>query len=226
MVIAGEASRLPEAPEQVRRCKPNVVILEPYLAGISGLAIIRAIRQWSPTSEILVFTACCMPGAARAALDAGGRGYALKSEEPSEIVRAVRCVLGHKPYITPHLDQEDHLSRQQLSQDDLAVITLLAGGFHNGEIAFVLGISKRTVEAHRRHLMRKLQCQSFSELIRFALRRQNTESFDQVGRQPDSRACPKVFPERVHCLRAARSESSVLSESLPRVNPYSPQRVP
>ncbi len=214
MIVSGEASGGREVLEQMRRYESGVVVLEPHLPDVGGLEIIRAIRQRSRQLEILIFTACSSPDAVRAALAAGSRGYALKSDEPSEIIRAVRSVWGHRPYVTPQLAPADPLPGRQLSRREVAVMKLLAGGFNNTGIASALGASKRTVEALRENIRRKLRCQSFSEMIRFAFRLEMSESFDP-GTMSLLRARAPGFPGARTVTRAARSEGTLLPQFPP-----------
>jgi len=162
----------------VRRCKVDVVILEPHLPGVNGLELIRTIHQWQPEVEILILTACTLPGAVRAAFKAGARGFALKSEEPIQIIRAVRKVSEHTSYVTPQIAQANSYSYRQLSNRETAVLKLLTSGLRNKDIASVLGISRRTVEAYRGHVSQKYHCHSFGDLIRFGLQHEMAEDFE------------------------------------------------
>lgn len=202
MVVSAEAARAKEALEQVRRNKLDVVVIEPDLPDVSGLEIISAMRRLAPDVEILLFTNYSSPSVARAAFGAGARGYALKSDKESEFIRAVRCVWQHKPYVTLGLAKTGSrkvagdLSHPQLSACEATVMELLANGFDNKQVAFVLGISRRTVEAHREHIMRKLRFGSFSDLIRATLRK---EKMEHLALGPE--AC---FSQRSQGLPGAR----------------------
>lgn len=220
IVVSGEAPAGQEALEQVRGRDLDMVVLEPNLPDVDGFELILAIRRLSPTVEILILTVRSSPDAARAALGAGARGYALKSDEPSEFIRAVRSIRQHQPYITPHLKQPgprnsiERLPHPPLSRREVVVVTLLANGFDNKRIALLLGISRRTVEAHRAHIMRKLRCESFSELIRFAVRCEMAESLDPGAARLFRPAAPSVPGARVLIPRGAFGKTQFCSESL------------
>jgi DNA-binding NarL/FixJ family response regulator len=120
-------------------------------------------------------------------LRSGARGYVLKSDADSELVAAVRHVQQHKPFFTGRLAMtmvESFVNEQRegepsadhplpgcpLTAREIEIVQLLATGKISKEVAATVGISTRTVESHRNHIMKKMNFSSFSELMRFAIR--------------------------------------------------------
>ena len=213
LLVCGEVSRGEDAIEKVSRGRLDVVVLELDLPDVSGLEIIPKVGRLSPETEILVFTVYSSPAAARAALDAGARGYVLKSDTQSELIRAVHTVWRHERFVTQQITQRDsgvqHCSRPRISRCEAVVMKMLASGLDNPRIALVLGISRRTVEAHREHLMRKLHCASFSELIRVALRDEAAGSLNPGAASVMGAPAPGYSRSALYQFRAARSERNV-----------------
>ncbi len=179
--ICGEAATGPEALELVRRERPDLIILDLTLPGMDGLEVMEAVRQQSPTTEILVLTMHFSDELARAVLRAGARAYVLKSDADLDLLAAVDHVRHHQPFFTSQLAQAMAQNFLQfptqsgpngisLTAREVEVITLLAEGKSNKEAAASLGVSTRTVESHRNHIMRKMEFVSFSDLVRFAVR--------------------------------------------------------
>lgn len=179
--ICGEAGTGPEALELVRREQPDLVILDLTLPGMDGLEVMEAVRQQFPNIEILVLTVHFSDELARAVLRGGARGYVLKSDADIDLLAAVDHVRHHQPFFTSQLAQAMAQNFMQspaagglhgvsLTPREVEVVTLLAEGKSNKEAAASLGVSTRTVESHRNHIMRKMEFVSFSDLVRFAVR--------------------------------------------------------
>jgi DNA-binding NarL/FixJ family response regulator len=149
------------------------------------LEVTRLIREESPSSEVLILTMHFSEEVAREVLRCGARGYILKSDADSELLAAVRHIKNNKPFFTGKLaaSMAESFVRDTrgsgnngkaedvaLSNREMEVVQLLARGKSNKEAAAMLGVSTRTVESHRNHIMRKMEFGSFSDLIRFAIR--------------------------------------------------------
>lgn len=179
--VCGEAATGPQALELVRRERPDLMILDLTLPGMDGLEVMELVRQQSPTTEILVLTMHFSDELARAVLRAGARAYVLKSDADMDLLAAVDHVRHHQPFFTSQLA---HAMAQNFLQSptqsgpngisltprEVEVVTLLAEGKSNKEAASSLGVSSRTVESHRNHIMHKMEFVSFSDLVRFAVR--------------------------------------------------------
>ena len=120
---------------------------------------------------------------ARDVLHAGARGYVLKSDADQSLIAAVESLSQHKPFLTSKVTEfvlDDYMRRADARDDeapkDIAtprereIIQLLAEGNSNKEAASALGISVKTIEAHRANIMRKLHLRSISDLVRYAVR--------------------------------------------------------
>jgi DNA-binding NarL/FixJ family response regulator len=185
--VCWEASTGVEAIEHVRRNKPNLVLLDLTMPEMNGLEVARVIRDESPETDVLIFTMHFSEDVAREVLRCGARGYVLKSDADTELLAAVRHVQQHKPFFTGRLamtmvetfvnDQRDDVARTDhpipgcpLTAREIEIVQLLATGKISKEVATAIGISTRTVESHRNHIMKKMNFASFSDLMRFAIR--------------------------------------------------------
>jgi DNA-binding NarL/FixJ family response regulator len=186
--VCGEATSGVEAVEYVKRDKPDLVLLDLTMPEMNGLEVARALRQESPTTNILVLTMHFSEEIAREVLRSGAIGYVLKSDADTELLSAVDHARQGQPFFTSKLArsmaenfvqggsseaesaEQGGLPENSLTAREVQVITLLADGKSNKAVAGQLGVSTRTVESHRNHIMRKMNFTSFSELIRFAIR--------------------------------------------------------
>jgi len=184
MEVCAEAADGATAMEQVIKERPNLVVLDLTMPEKNGLEVTRLIREESPSSDVLILTMHFSEEVAREVLRCGARGYILKSDADSELLTAVRHIKNNKPFFTGKLaaSMAESFVRDTrpgnngkgedaaLSNREMEVVQLLANGKSNKEAAAALGVSTRTVESHRNHIMRKMEFESFSDLIRFAIR--------------------------------------------------------
>jgi DNA-binding NarL/FixJ family response regulator len=181
--ITGEAATGREAVDMARRLQPDVVVMDLSLPELNGLDATRQILKDSPRSEILVLTMHHSEELARDVLQAGARGYVLKSDADQSLIAAVKSLREHKPFLSSRVTEfvlddylrrtdaiEEALSREAVTAREREIIQLLAEGKSNKETASTLGISVKTIEAHRANIMRKLRLRSVSELVRYAIR--------------------------------------------------------
>jgi len=171
-----------EAVEKAAQLRPDVVILDLGMPGLNGLEAARQIREASPLCEVLILTMHESEQVIREVLAAGARGYVLKSDAGRDLVNAVEALSRHKTFFTSSVAEmvvKGYLSGGQdgeqgglsvLTNREREVIQLLAEGKGNKEVADLLGISVRTAETHRTNIMRKLDCHSMSDLVRYAIR--------------------------------------------------------
>jgi DNA-binding NarL/FixJ family response regulator len=181
--VSAEATTGREAVDVAKRLQPDIVVMDLSLPELNGLDATRQILKESPRTEVLVLTMHHSEELARNVLQAGARGYILKSDADESLIAAVESLRQHKPFLTSKVTEfvlDDYLRRAE-AQDDEAphttvtarereIIQLLAEGKSNKEAAAALGISVKTIEAHRANLMRKLRLRSLSDLIRYAIR--------------------------------------------------------
>ena len=180
--VCGEATTGRDAVEQSRRLRPDVVVMDLSLPELNGLDATRQILKDAPDTEVLVLTMHHSEELARDALQAGARGYVLKSDADENLIAAVDNLRRHKPFLTSTVTEfvlDDYLRPGDSVQEEVAVTTrereiiqLVAEGQSNKEAAATLGISVKTIEAHRANIMRKLRLRSVSDLVRYAIRNQ------------------------------------------------------
>ena len=181
--ITGEATTGREAVDMARRLQPDVVVMDLSLPELNGLDATRQILKDSPRSEILVLTMHHSEELARDVLQAGARGYVLKSDADQSLIAAVKNLSEHKPFLSSKVTEfvlddylrrtdalDEALTREAVTAREREIIQLLAEGKSNKEAASTLGISVKTIEAHRANIMRKLRLRSVSELVRYAIR--------------------------------------------------------
>jgi DNA-binding NarL/FixJ family response regulator len=185
LFVVGEAGDGEEAWERARNLDPDVVVIDVSMPGLSGIEAIERITQDCPRVKVLALTMHEERGYLSRVLRAGAAGYALKRSASSELVRAIRAVVGGERYVDPSLagvllanfasrssrgrDAEGVSSVGELTSREEEVLRLLALGHSNKEIAASLSISVKTVEAHRASGMARLGLTSRAALVRFAL---------------------------------------------------------
>jgi DNA-binding NarL/FixJ family response regulator len=181
--IAGEATTGREAVELAKQLQPDIVVMDLSLPELSGLDATRHILKESPRSEIVVLTMHHSEELAREALQAGARGYVLKSDADESLVAAIESLRQHKPFLTSTVTEfvlDDYKRRAETDEPGAShatvtprereIVQSLAEGMSNKEAASQLGISVKTIEAHRANIMRKLRLRSVSDLVRYAIR--------------------------------------------------------
>jgi RNA polymerase sigma factor (sigma-70 family) len=164
--------------------KPDLVVLDIGMPGLNGIDVTRQLVRLLHDTEVLVLTMHDAESLVADAIDAGARGYVLKSD-PAEILRvAVRDVLAHRTYISESLSMEARQSvagravtgpLDRLTSREREVLQLLSEGCSNKEIGSQLGISEKTAETHRARLMTKLGIHSMAKLVRYAVRNRIVE---------------------------------------------------
>jgi DNA-binding NarL/FixJ family response regulator len=180
--VCGEATNGRDAVEAAQRLKPDIVVMDLSLPGLNGLDATRQILKDSPNTEVLVLTMHHSEELARDVLQAGARGYVLKRDADENLIAAIESLRQHKPFLTSAVTEfvlDDYLRRgtpqeefaaAALTAREREIIQLVAEGQSNKEAAGTLGISVKTIEAHRANLMRKLRLRSVSDLVRYAIR--------------------------------------------------------
>jgi DNA-binding NarL/FixJ family response regulator len=180
--VVGEAGDGIEAVRLTERLKPDVVVVDLMMPGMTGLEVTRQVASRVPRTQIIVLSMYDSDAYVREAVRGGAGGYVLKEASPSDLVSAVRAVAGGQRYLSPALSQravEAYVERaraapptphETLSNREREVLKLAAEGRTSTEIAERLNLSPRTVETHRASLLRKLGLRSQSDLIRYAIR--------------------------------------------------------
>jgi DNA-binding NarL/FixJ family response regulator len=182
--ICGEAKTGREAVEMATLLKPDVVVMDFSMPEMNGVEATRRIRGLLPSTEVLILTALESGTLAEEALGAGARGFVLKTEVNHQLIAAIKKLAGHKmSYTTKASDlvleavQKNNSTNgpsnatdQPLTPRECEVIRLIAGGKRSKEIGVALDMGVRTVDAHRNHIIRKLNLHSAADLVRYAIR--------------------------------------------------------
>jgi two-component system, NarL family, response regulator NreC len=173
--VAAEAGDVDETLRKLMAYKPDVLLLDLHMPGGPSLTRIAEMREKSPSTRIVVLTMQNSPGFVREALRAGALGYVTKEAADVELVEAVRLAANDEPYLHPRMgarlatEPEANGPPDDLTEREAEVLTLIALGHTNAEIAEQLFLSVRTVESHRGHIQQKLRLQTRAELVRYAL---------------------------------------------------------
>jgi DNA-binding NarL/FixJ family response regulator len=188
--ICGEATTGREAVAKSEKLKPDIVILDISMPDLNGVEAARRIRKASPNSEVLVLSMHYSDQLIREVVDAGVRGYVMKSDCGRDLVIAVETLAKHQPFFTPYVTdvilsklnprgpvtEIPELIRERLTSREREIVQLLAEGKSSKLVASSLGISYKTVETHRANIMRKLELHTVTELVRYAVRNQIIEA--------------------------------------------------
>ena len=182
--VVAEAANGKEALTKAVQIAPDVAIIDSSLPLLSGLEVTRQIRADLPGTEVLIFTVNDNETIIRELLQAGARGYLLKSEAARHLIAAVRAVASGKLYLTPSLSEAlllsftTRLDREvsALSTRERQVVQLIAEGYASKVIARLLKISLKTVETYRQAIKRKLNVSSSAALVRYAVRNRLVEA--------------------------------------------------
>ncbi len=180
--VVGEASNGEEALAAVEAKRPDVLILDITMPGRSGLEVTAEVHNRPNPTRVLILSMHDHPEYVLEAIRAGADGYILKTAGPAEVRRAVRSVADGQPFVPALVARRlreairGEAARQQsrrpleaLTSRERDILARVASGSTSREIAEALGISHRTVEAHRDRIMRKLEIRSVAGLTRFAL---------------------------------------------------------
>jgi DNA-binding NarL/FixJ family response regulator len=181
--VVATAANGREAIEKTVESKPDVAIIDYSLPLINGLEVTRQVRARSPRTEVLVFTMHDNEALIMDLLQAGARGYLLKSDANRHLIAAIDALHFHRPYLTSKVSEallQSYKSRSPQSLPKLTVrerqvVQLIAEGHNNKAIARLLNISHKTVETHRSAAMRKLNLRSSAALVRYAVRNKIVE---------------------------------------------------
>lgn len=173
MLLAAEAATGCEAIQKFQKHQPDVTLMDLRLPDMSGIDVLIAIRTEFPDARIIMLTTFEGDVEVQRALEAGARGYLLKSMPPKELVEAIRQVHAGKKRIPPELAAQlaEHLGDESLTEREVEVLRHVAGGNRNRDIAEQLFISEETVKVHIKHIMEKLGASDRTQAVAIAVRR-------------------------------------------------------
>lgn len=173
MVLVAQASTGREAVQQFQKYQPDVTLMDLRLPDMSGIDAMIAIRAEAPDARIIVLTTFEGDVEMQRALQAGARGYLLKTMPPRDLVAAIRHVHAGRKSIPTEVAAQlaEHLSDEALTAREIDVLSRVAGGNRNRDIADELAISEETVKVHMKHIMEKLGASDRTQAVAIALRR-------------------------------------------------------
>lgn len=188
--VVGKAQDAPEAMRQISALQPDFLIIDISLEGKSGIELMSEIRTQHPDVPILALSMHAEPIYVERALRVGARGYVNKNEATNVIIKAIRRCLGGGVYLSETMSgvlldslygkerESGKTPVERLSDREFEVFRLIGQGLRSHKIAEILGVSAKTVDAHREHIREKLNLKDSYELFGYAL--QWTRTFDNV----------------------------------------------
>jgi two-component system, NarL family, response regulator NreC len=185
-VIVGEAENGEEAIEKTKTLKPDLVIIDIFMPGLSGIEATRLIKKKHPETKVLALTGFENEDYVYQIIRSGAGGYVLKSAEKDELLKAVRAVINGERFFSPGISKlmiDNYLRRAEgkpepvpegtipLTPREREIVALIADGMTNQEIGEKLFISARTVDTHRTNIMQKLDIHDVASLVRYAMQK-------------------------------------------------------
>ncbi|MEN8178805.1 MAG: response regulator transcription factor [Pseudomonadota bacterium] len=181
--VVGEADNGRDAIRRVAELKPDLIIMDLSMPGLSGIDAVKDIRDRYPEVKALVLTVHSEEEYVLSSLEAGANGYVLKDATQTELIAAAERVLNGKTYLSPEItekvvnsylqanknSQEPATKWDSVTQRERQILKLIAEGHTNKSMASYLCISVKTVEKHRANLMKKLDLHSVSALTTYAM---------------------------------------------------------
>jgi two-component system, NarL family, response regulator NreC len=178
MEVVGEAKTGREAIDEARRLKPDIVVMDVSMPELNGIEGTRQICDELTQTKVLALSMHKDSVYVREILRAGARGYLVKDSDDEDLVKAIRSVSRGEAFLSPAIsdavltDYRKHVSNpvDLLTSREREILTMIAEGKANKEIANNLNLSVYTVESHRGSVMEKLNLHNTGDIVRFALR--------------------------------------------------------
>jgi DNA-binding NarL/FixJ family response regulator len=173
MLLVAQASNAQEAILEYRKHQPDVTLMDLRLPDKSGIDAMLAVRAEFPEARVIMLTTFEGDVEIQRALEAGARGYMLKSMPPKELVQVIRDVHAGKKRIPAQLAAQlaEHMSDDNLTAREIEVLSQIAGGNRNRDIAEKLFITEETVKVHIKHIMEKLGANDRTQAVAIGVRR-------------------------------------------------------
>lgn len=177
--VVGEASDGQEAIRRVESLHPNIAVMDISMPTLNGVDAARELSRSSPKTNSILLTQHNEDQYVSEALEAGVKGYVLKSQAACDLVQAINQISRGEAYLSPGVFgavMEAFRSKSERPRDPLTarerqVLQLIAEGKSTKDVASLLGISTKTAESHRTRLMQKLDIHETASLVRYAVRR-------------------------------------------------------
>lgn len=170
--IVGEADGVAEALPLIEELKPDLVLADVGMKDINGIELAARLQERQPEVRVVMLSMYDNPEYVQQALQAGARGYVLKDAPASEIVAAIDAVMAGGTFLSPAVSKRlfrNQTPRPLLTPRESEILSALGRGASSKEIALELGLSVRTVEAHRQSIKRRLGIEGQAELIKYAV---------------------------------------------------------
>ncbi len=173
MQIVAQAATGYEAIPMFRQHRPDVTLMDLRLPDLSGIDVLIALRSEFPDARVVMLTTFEGDVDIRRALEAGARGYVLKSMPPKELVEVIRQVHAGKKRIPAEVAAQlaEYFGDDALTEREVDVLHYIASGNRNRQIAERLCISEETVKVHVKHIMEKLSASDRTQAVAIAVRR-------------------------------------------------------
>jgi DNA-binding NarL/FixJ family response regulator len=173
MLLAAQASTGRQAIEYFRKHKADVILMSVKLPDVSGIEAMMAIRAEFPDARVVIVTSFARENEIRRALAEGAQAYLIKSMPSSELIDVIRQVHAGKRKIPVPIAAQlaEHYSDELLTDREVEVLSHLADGNRNRDIAEKLFIAEETVKAHMKRIMDKLGANDRTQALAIALRR-------------------------------------------------------
>jgi DNA-binding NarL/FixJ family response regulator len=181
MEVVGEAGNGSAAIKLARELTPDIVVMDISMPEMNGLKATKKLKQVCPNVKVLTLTRHTDDAYLQQLIQAGASGYVLKQSAPTELIRAIHAICEGKSYLDPALTNKvmgGYASRaislrgekrSDLTEREAEVLRMIAWGYSNKEIAVRMGISVKTVEAHKANAMQKLDIRSRIDIVRYAI---------------------------------------------------------
>lgn len=181
MQVVGEAGNGNAAIKMAQELQPDIAVMDISMPQLNGLKAAKKLKQCCPDIKLLTLTRHTDDGYLQQLIQAGANGYVLKQSAPAELIRAIRAVCEGNSYLDPALTEKvmggyvrqstalRNARKVELTNRETEVIRLIAWGYSNKEIGERLGISVKTVEAHKTNSMNKLGMKSRIDIVRYAI---------------------------------------------------------
>jgi len=182
--VVGEAADGREVVKKATELKPDIILMDIAMANLNGLEATKQIKKVLPESKIIMLTMHKNEEYVLQSFQAGASGYILKEGAVEELVSAIRSIHADKSFLSPTVSKtlvDAYLRKMEtgktetpfdlLTDREREVLQLIAEGFTNREVAKQLFISVKTVEAHRAHIMQKLNIHDIAKLVKYAIQK-------------------------------------------------------